>query len=66
MHFMTRLKKIMMINQLKPIIDFHFRESDGRLFIDWIGDKKFKLTTTSQSIARKQVDEIFEEVYYGL
>ena len=51
-----------MINQINPIIKYHLRPSDGRLFIDWIGNKRFKLTSEGQREANKIIDELFMEV----
>ena len=59
---MTRFKKVIMINQINPIIKYHLRSSDGRLFIDWIGNKHFRLTSESQKEANKLIDEVFMEV----
>lgn len=51
-----------MINQINPIIKYHLRSSDGRLFIDLIGNKHFRLTSEGQKEANKIVDELFMEV----
>ena len=59
---MTRFRKITIINSDEPLIEYHFRETDNRLYIDAIDGVKFKLTPSSQSEANLIVDKLFMEV----
>lgn len=59
---MTRFRKITIINSEEPLIKYHFRETDNRLYIDVIDGVKFKMTPASQREANKIIDELFTEV----
>ena len=54
---MTRIKKILLLQQRGLNIEYHFRDSDSRLFVTKINENKFNLSTKNQVEAGKLIDE---------
>lgn len=58
---MTRIKKIILLQQKGEDIEYHFRGSDGRLFVTKIRSDKFNLSTKDQVTAGALIDLIYKE-----
>lgn len=59
---MTRIKKILLLQQRGLNIEYYFRESDSRLFVSKIEGITFNSSTKNQVEAGKIIDEYMKGI----
>lgn len=59
---MTRIKKILLLQQRGLNIEYYFRESDSRLFVSKIEEITFNSSTKNQVEAGKIIDEYMKGI----